>query len=91
MHRIDEYIDELIDTLKDALGERLVYVWWCAEWETAPHFWIMWMNFIEWYCTMFLLPAIAKLYDIDLKQALCQKVTKYKKASHGLQNSMLGW
>ena len=28
---------------------------------------------------MFLLPAIAKLYDIDLKQALCQKVTKYKK------------
>ena len=28
---------------------------------------------------MFLLPAIAKLYDINLKQALCQKVTKYKK------------
>ena len=28
---------------------------------------------------MFLLPAIAKLYDVDLWQALCQKVTKYKK------------
>lgn len=39
---------------------------------------------------MFLLPAIAKLYDVDLRQALCLKVAKYKKASHGLQNSMVG-
>lgn len=37
---------------------------------------------------MFLLLATANLYDINLEQALCQKVTKHKKATPSLQNSM---
>lgn len=33
----------------------------CVEWETAPHFWNMWMNLIDWHGIIFLLLRATKL------------------------------